>query len=65
MEAGRRGSRRHGGLVLLDPHTEPYFNNPDRFGGYKTGPLRGRNTTLAVTLTPVAFYLAGLATHST
>ena len=51
-------------LVLLDPHTEPYFNNPARFGGYKTGPLRGRNTTLAVTMTPVAFYLAGMATHS-
>ena len=52
-------------LVLLDPHTEPYFNNPNRFGGYKTGPLRGRNTTLAVTMTPVVFYLAGVATHST
>jgi hypothetical protein len=51
-------------LVILDPHTEPYFNNPSRFGGYRTGPLRGRNTTLAVTMTPVAFYLAGLATHS-
>ena len=51
-------------LVVLDPHTEPYFNNPRRFNGYKTGPLRGRNTTLAVTMTPVAFYLAGLATHS-
>ena len=51
-------------LVILDPHTEPYFNNPRRFDGYKTGPLRGRNTTLAVTMTPVAFYLAGLATHS-
>jgi membrane-associated phospholipid phosphatase len=51
-------------LVVLDPHTEPFFNNPRRFSGYKTGPLRGRNTTLAVTMTPVAFYLAGLATHS-
>ena len=51
-------------LVVLDPHTEPYFNDPRRFNGYKTGPLRGRNTTLAVTMTPVAFYLAGLATHS-
>jgi membrane-associated phospholipid phosphatase len=50
-------------LIVLDPHTEPYFNNPARFGGYRTGPLRGRNTTLAVTMTPVAFYLAGLATH--
>ena len=51
-------------LVLLDPHTEPYFNNPSRFGGYKTGPLRGRNTTLAVTMTPVVLYLAGMARHS-
>jgi hypothetical protein len=52
-------------LVVLDPHTEPYFHNQSRFGSYKTGPLRGRNTTLAVTLTPVAFYLAGLAKQST
>ena len=52
------------GLVVADPHTEPYFHNPSRFGSYKTGPLRGRNSTLAVTLTPVAFYLAGLAKHN-
>ena len=52
------------GLVVADPYTEPYFHNASRFGSYKTGPLRGRNTTLAVTLTPVAFYLAGLAKHS-
>jgi membrane-associated phospholipid phosphatase len=53
------------GLVLLDPYTEPYFHNSSRFSSYKTGPLRGRNTTLAITMTPVAFYLAGLAKHST
>ena len=53
------------GLVILDPHTEPYFHDPSRFSSYKTGPLRGRNTTLAETLTPVAFYVAGLAKHST
>jgi membrane-associated phospholipid phosphatase len=53
------------GLVALDPYTEPYFHNEKRFGSYKTGPLRGRNTTLAVTLPPLAFYLTGLATHST
>lgn len=52
------------GLVLLDPYTEPYFRDQARFGSYKTGPLRGRNTTLAITLTPVAFYLTGLATHN-
>jgi membrane-associated phospholipid phosphatase len=52
------------GLVILDPHIEPYFRDQSRFGGFKTGPLRGRNTTLAETLTPVAFYLTGLATHS-
>jgi membrane-associated phospholipid phosphatase len=53
------------GLVILDPHIEPYFHDQSRFSSYKTGPLRGRNTTLAVTLTPAAFYLVGLAKHST
>ena len=52
-------------LVVLDPYTEPYFHNQSRFGSYKTGPLRGRNTTLAVTLTPVAFYVVGLVKHTT
>lgn len=51
-------------LVILDPHTEPYFHDQARFSAYKTGPLRGRNTTLVETLTPVAFYAAGLAKHS-
>ncbi len=51
-------------LVALDPYTEPYFHDPSRFSGFQTGPLRGRNTTLAETLTPVAFYVAGLAKHS-
>ena len=51
-------------LVVLDPYTEPYFRNRSGFSTYKTGPLRGRNTTLAITLTPAAFYLAGLAKHS-
>ncbi|HVP46517.1 MAG TPA: phosphatase PAP2 family protein [Bryobacteraceae bacterium] len=51
-------------LVVLDPYTEPYFRNNPGFSTYKTGPLRGRNSTLAITLTPVAFYLTGLATHS-
>ena len=51
-------------LVALDPYTEPYFHDASRFSAYKTGPLRGRNTTLAETLTPVAFYVVGLATHS-
>jgi len=52
------------GLVVLDPHTEPYFHDGSRFSAYKTGPLRGRNTTLAETLTPVAFYVTGLVKHS-
>jgi hypothetical protein len=52
------------GLVALDPYTEPYFHDQSRFSAYKTGPLRGRNTTLVETLTPVAFYVAGLAKHS-
>jgi len=52
-------------LVILDPHIEPYFRDRSRFSGYQSGPLRGRNTTLAETMTPVVFYVAGLATHST
>ena len=53
------------GLALLDPHIEGYFHDRPGFSTYKTGPLRGRNTTLAITLTPAAFYLTGLATHKT
>ncbi len=52
-------------LIALDPHIEPHFHDNPGFSAYKTGPLRGRNTTLAITLTPVAFYVAGLAKHST
>ncbi len=52
------------GLVALDPYTEPYFHDQSRFNGYETGILRGRNTALAEMLTPVAFYVTGLATHS-
>jgi membrane-associated phospholipid phosphatase len=53
-----------GGLVTADPYIEPFFRERSGFDSYKTGPLRGRNTTMAVSLTPVAFYVAGLATHS-
>ena len=53
-----------GGLVIADPYIEPFFRERSGFDSYKTGPLRGRNTTMAVSLTPVAFYVAGLATHS-
>ena len=53
------------GFVLLDPHIEPFFRNRTRFDSYATGPLRGRNTTLAIVLTPAVFYVVGLATHST
>jgi len=52
-------------LVIADPHIEPYFHDGDRFKNYKTGPLRGRNSTLAITLTPLAFYAVGAATHRT
>jgi membrane-associated phospholipid phosphatase len=52
-------------LALADPHLESYFHNNPGFSTYKTGPLRGRNTTLAITLTPAAFYLTGLAMHRT
>jgi membrane-associated phospholipid phosphatase len=48
----------------LTPNTEPFFHDPSRFGAYKTGPLRGRNTTLAEVLTPVALYVTGPAIHS-
>ena len=51
------------GLALLDPQLESYFHDRPGFSTYKTGPLRGRNTTLAITLTPAAFYLTGLARH--
>ena len=52
-------------LALADPHIEGYFHDNPGFSTYKTGPLRGRNSTLAITLTPAAFYLTGLATHRT
>jgi membrane-associated phospholipid phosphatase len=52
-------------LAFVDPHIESYFHDHAGFSTYKTGPLRGRNTTLAITLTPAAFYLTGLATHRT
>lgn len=48
------------GLVALDPYTEPYFHDRS-FSTYKTGPLRGRNSTLAIMGTPAAFYLIGRA----
>lgn len=51
------------GLVALDSHSESYFHDNAGFSAYKTGPLRGRNSTLAITLTPVAFYVVGLAKH--
>ena len=50
-------------LALLDPQLESYFHDRAGFSTYKIGPLRGRNTTLAITLTPAAFYLTGLAKH--
>jgi membrane-associated phospholipid phosphatase len=52
-------------LVIADPYTEPYFHDSSPFRSYKTGPLRGRNSTLAISLTPVAFYVTGLVTHQT
>jgi hypothetical protein len=48
-------------LVALDPHDEPYFRNNSGFKSFKTGPLRGRNTSLGITLAPAGLYLAGLA----
>jgi membrane-associated phospholipid phosphatase len=53
------------GLIALDPTIERYFHDRPAFRSYQTGPLRGRNTALVTTLTPVAFYVVGLAKHST
>jgi len=47
-------------LVALDPYDEPYFRNSSGFQTYKTGPLRGRNTTLGITMVPLGMYLGGL-----
>ena len=47
------------GLVALDPSDAPYFRNSSAFKTYQTGALRGRNTTLIVTMIPVATYLGG------
>jgi membrane-associated phospholipid phosphatase len=51
------------GLVALDPYTEPYFHDRS-FDTYKTGALRGRNSTAVILGTAGAFYLVGLAKHS-
>src|SRR5581483_9919636 len=52
------------GLVALDPTIESYFHDRPGFSAYKTGPLRGRNSTLAITLAPAALFVTGLAKHS-
>jgi membrane-associated phospholipid phosphatase len=49
-------------LVALDPHDEPYFRNNSTFDKFKTGPIRGRNMTLAIVSVPLALYLGGLET---
>ncbi len=49
-----------GALIALDPHDEPYFVDSSRFNSFKTGPLRGRNTTLAIASVPLSMYLVGL-----
>jgi len=51
-------------LIALDPHIERHFHDNSGYSSYKTGPLRGRNSTLAITLTPAVFYVTGLVTHS-
>lgn len=50
-----------GALIALDPHDEPYFVNSSGFNTFKTGPLRGRNTTLAIASVPLGMYLVGMA----
>lgn len=49
-----------GALIALDPHDEPYFVNSPRFNSFKSGPLRGRNTTFAIASVPISMYLVGL-----
>ena len=48
-------------LVALDPYDEPYFRNNSGFASFKTGALRGRNTTIAIFAAPAGLYLAGIA----
>jgi len=50
-------------LVVLDPYIEPYFRNNSGFASFKTGALRGRNTTIAILAAPTALYIAGIARH--
>lgn len=52
-----------GALIALDPYIEPYFRNNSGFDDFRTGPLRGRNTLLAVAMVPVGLGVAGLARH--
>ena len=51
------------GLVALDPYDEPYFRNSSGFKTFKTGPIRGRNTTLLMMLAPAGLYLGGMHWH--
>ncbi len=47
------------GLVALDQIDEPYFRNSSVFDKFKTGPVRGRNMTLAIVAAPLTMYLGG------
>lgn len=46
-------------LVALDQVDEPYFRNTAVFDKFKTGPVRGRNMTLAIVAAPLTMYLGG------
>jgi membrane-associated phospholipid phosphatase len=50
-----------GALVALDPYDEPYFRNSSGFQSFRTGAVRGRNTTIAILAAPAGLYLAGIA----
>jgi membrane-associated phospholipid phosphatase len=54
-----------GTLIVLDPYTEPYFRNSSGFSSFKTGALRGRNTTIAMVAVPAVMYVDGLVTGDT
>jgi membrane-associated phospholipid phosphatase len=48
------------GLVALDPHDAPYFRNTHSFDGFNRK-FSGGNSSLGMTLFPLAWYAAGLA----
>src|SRR5690348_2087837 len=46
-------------LIALDQIDEPYFRNSATFDKFDTGPVRGRNMTLAIVAAPLTIYMCG------